>query len=154
LGGKEGKTSAPVEALDRLSTALRRRLEALGGDLVRHHNPFIRHVIKRRRRDLRNRHGTPPFRDLPIPWHGERAEGAVVMSDSMAAAYEDARAYCQLIAKVRPTAGILRTLLLRRIGSSLRAGLLTAKKLRDGDERSLLDEEEDGTNREGVAGIG
>jgi hypothetical protein len=154
LGVKEAETSASVEALDRLSPALRRRLEALGGDLVRHHNPFIRHVIKRRRRDLRNRDGTPVFRDVPITLHGERDEDALVMSDSMAAAYEDARAYCQLIAKVRPTAGILRTLLLRRIGSSLRAGLLTARKLRDGEERSLLDEEEDGADREGVAGIG
>jgi superfamily II DNA or RNA helicase len=154
LGAPDSVTSAPVDALDRLSPALRRRLEALGGDLVRYHNPFIRHVIKRRRRDLRNPDGTPVFREVPISLHGERDEEALVMSDSMTAAYEDARAYCQLIARVRPAAGILKTLLLRRIGSSLRAGLLTARKLRDGDERSLLGEEDDGAGREGIADIG
>lgn len=76
------------------------------------------------------------------------------MSDSMMAAYNDARAYCQLIAKVRPAAGILKTLLLRRIGSSLRAGLLTARKLLSGDEHSLLLEEEDGADRQGVSDSG
>jgi superfamily II DNA or RNA helicase len=154
LAVPENQTSVPVDALDRLSPALQRRLEALGGDLVRYHNPFIRHVIKRRRRDLRNPDGTSVFREVPITLHGERDEDALLMSDSMAAAYEDATAYCRLIARVRPGAGILKTLLLRRIGSSLRAGLLTARKLRDGDERTLLDEEDDGTDREGVAGVG
>jgi hypothetical protein len=76
------------------------------------------------------------------------------MSDNMEAAYEEARAYCQLIAKVRPGAGILRTLLLRRIGSSLRAGLLTARKLLDGEETALLGEEDEGAGREGVADVG
>src|SRR6202030_3803502 len=74
----------------------------------------------------------------------EGDEDALVMSDMMASAYEDARAYCQRIAKVRPGAGILKTLLVRRIGSSLRAGLLTARKLRDGEERTLLAEEDEG----------
>ena len=76
------------------------------------------------------------------------------MPHNMAAAYADARAYCQLIAKVRPGAGILKTLLLRRIGSSLRAGLLTARKLRDGEEAALVGEEDEGLTRQGVADVG
>jgi superfamily II DNA or RNA helicase len=44
--------------------------------------------------------------------------------------------------------------LLRRIGSSLRAGLLTARKLRDGEERALLGEEEESVTREDVADVG
>ena len=153
LGVSEGQTSAPVEALDRLSPHLRRRLDALGGDLVRHYNPFIRHVIKRRRRDLRNPDGTPVFREVPINLHGEHSHDALVMSDSMAAAYEDARAYSQLIAKLCRR-GHPEDAAAQRIGSSLRAGLLTARKLRDGDERALVVEEEDGTDRQGVADIG
>jgi superfamily II DNA or RNA helicase len=144
----DSRTSASVDELDRLGQPVRRRLEALGGDLVRYHNPFVRHVIKRRRRDLRAADGTPVFREVPINLHGEGDDDALVMSDTMASAYEDARAYCQRIAKVRPGAGILKTLLLRRIGSSLRAGLLTARKLRDGEERTLLAEEDEGAARE------
>ena len=154
LGVPDKQTVAPVDALDRLGAPLRRRLEALGGDLVRYHNPFVRHVIKRRRRDLKNADGTPVFREVPVNLHGEGDDDALLMSDNMAAAYEDARAYCQLIAKVRPGAGILKTLLLRRIGSSLRAGLLTARKLRDGEEGVLVGEEDEGLAREGVADIG
>jgi hypothetical protein len=154
LGVPDQQTAAPVDALDRLGAPLRRRLEALGGDLVRYHNPFVRHVIKRRRRDLKNADGTPVFREVPVNLHGEGDDDALVMSDNMAAAYEDARAYCQLIAKVRPGAGILKTLLLRRIGSSLRAGLLTARKLREGEESVLIGEEDEGLSQEGIADVG
>jgi len=91
---------------------------------------------------------------VPIPLHGEGDDDALTMSDKMAPAYDDARAYCQLVAKIRPGAGILKTLLLRRIGSSLRAGLLTARRLRAGEERVLLGEEEESITREGVSDIG
>jgi superfamily II DNA or RNA helicase len=144
LGVPDSQMFASVDALDRLGQPLRRRLEALGADLVRYHNPFVRHVIKRRRRDLRAADGTPVFREVPVNLHGEGDDDALLMSDAMASAYEDARAYCHRIARVRPGAGILKTLLLRRIGSSLRSGLLTARKLRDGDEQTLLAEEDEG----------
>jgi hypothetical protein len=153
LGVPASQTSASVDELDRLGQPLRRRLEALGSNLVRNHNPFVRHVIKRRRRDLRAADGTPVFREIPVNLHGEGDDDALVMSDMMASAYEDARAYCQRIARVRPGAGILKTLLLRRIGSSLRAGLLTARKLRDGDEQTLLAEEDEGAALEGGSDV-
>ena len=111
LGVPDSQTSASVDELDRLGQPLRRRLEALGSDLVRYHNPFVRHVIKRRRRDLRSADGTPVFREVPINLHGEGEDDALVMSDMMASAYDHARAYCQRIAKVRPGAGILMTVI-------------------------------------------
>ena len=82
------------------------------------------------------------FREIPVRLHGDGDDDALDMSDAMVAAYSDARTYCEQIAKVRPAAGILKTLLLRRIGSSLRAGLLTARKLRIGEEAALFAEEE------------
>jgi hypothetical protein len=98
--------------------------------------------------------GTPVFREVPVQRRGEGDDEGLVMPHNMAAAYGDARAYCQLIAKVRPAAGFLKTLLLRRIGSSLRAGLLTARKLRSGEEAVLVGEEDEGLTREGVADVG
>ncbi len=142
LGVSDGHTAVPPEALDRLGTPLKLRLRAAGRGLVLHHNPFVRHVIKRRRRDVRNPDGSPVFREVPVRLHGDENNDALEMSDAMAAAYGDSRAYCEQIAKVRPAAGILKTLLLRRIGSSLRAGLPTARKLRAGEETSLFTEEE------------
>lgn len=142
LGVPDRQTSVPPEALDRLGVPLKLRLQAAGNELLLHHNPFVRHVIKRRRKDLRNCDGSPVFRDIPVRLHGDGDDDALDMSEAMAAAYGDARAYCEQIAKVRPAAGILKTLLLRRIGSSLRAGLLTARKLRSGEDAVLFVEEE------------
>ena len=139
----ETQTSTSPAALDQLTGPLRRRLETAGPDLLRNHNPFVRHVIKRRRRDLRNPDGTPVFPEMVVHLHGEGDDDALEMSDRMADAYADARAYCEAIAKVRPGAGILKTLLPHRIGSSLRSGLLTARKLRVGEAHGLLGEEEE-----------
>ena len=67
-----------------------------------------------------------------------------LMPEHMEAAYEEARAYCNALAKSGSgaTAGFMKTLLLRRIGSSLRAGLSTARKLLANDFESLALEEE------------
>ena len=51
--------------------------------------------------------GTPVFREVPVQLHGEGDDEGLVIPHNMAAAYADAQAYCQLIAKVRPAAGIL-----------------------------------------------
>src|SRR5262249_35702269 len=135
LGVADAVTSAPANAIDQLEPPLLRRIEARGGDLLRGHNPFVRHVIKRRRRDLKDANGQPVFREVPIRLHGEGDGDALLMPDHMEQAYEEARAYCLALAKAGSgsTAGFMKTLLLRRIGSSLRAGLSTARKLLAGD---------------------
>jgi hypothetical protein len=62
LGVPDPQTSAPPDSLDRLGMPLRLRLQAAGNELLLHHNPFVRHVIKRRRKDLRTRE-TPATRN-------------------------------------------------------------------------------------------
>ena len=63
----------------------------------------------------------------------------------MASAYEDAREFCKQLARQRRGAGLFKTLLLRRIGSSLVAGLSTAEKLleRAPSEDLFAEEDED-----------
>ena len=53
----------------------------------------------------------------------------LIMSLAFNAAYEAAEAFSRLYAARRPGAGFLKTILLRRIGSSARAGLETARHL-------------------------
>jgi hypothetical protein len=53
----------------------------------------------------------------------------LVMSLAFNAAYEAAEAFSRLYAASRPGAGFLKTILLRRIGSSARAGLETTRHL-------------------------
>ena len=65
----------------------------------------------------------------------------LVMSLSFNAAYEAAEAFSRLYAARQPGAGFLKTILLRRIGSSARAGLETARHLLHRMDVSLPEEE-------------
>lgn len=116
--------------------------------LAERHNPIVRRVIRRTRpmleqRGLLKRIGVvthPRAGDgLPAHWlHGEGLE----MSLAFKTAYEAAEAFSRLYAKRVPAAGFLKTILLRRIGSSARAGLETARHLLTRLDDPLLPEEE------------
>ena len=57
-------------------------------------------------------------------------------------AYDNALAFCREYARHRPAAGFMKTILLRRLGSSLQAGLNTASALLQRGESGLSDEAE------------
>jgi hypothetical protein len=143
LGVSDNETSARAGAIDTFSPGLRNAIKFDSDDLIRKHNPFVRHTIKRRRADLKALDGTPYFPEIRIVLHGEEDEAALEMPPKMGAAYADARAYCQHLGRTQRSAGLLRTLLLRRVGSSLAAGLSTAERLLNPKiGRDLLAEEE------------
>ena len=153
LGIGDRETSAPSGAFDQHGRPVHLAIEARGAGLLRQSNPFVRHIVKRRRRDLKNPDGSPVFRDVPVNLHGERDGDALIMPQHMEDAYEEARAYCNALAKngSGATAGFMKILLLRRIGSSLRAGLSTARKLLANDIEALA-LEEDGEAEPSMAG--
>ena len=66
------------------------------------------------------------------------------MSVAFSAAYEAAEAFSRLYAARHPGAGFLKTILLRRIGSSARAGLETARIILERIEAPLVPEDEVG----------
>ena len=68
----------------------------------------------------------------------------LVMSIAFNAAYEAAEAFSRLYAARCPGAGFLKTILLRRIGSSAQAGLETARHILERIDVSLLPEDEVG----------
>jgi superfamily II DNA or RNA helicase len=150
LGMPAQAWSAPFDADRQLSASLQTAIEFEGTQALREHNPFVRHVIKRRRRDLRHPDGSPYFPEIGIRLHGERPDDALAMPPNMEGAYEDAREFCTLVGRKHPSAGLLKTLLLRRIGSSLHAGLRTAEKLLERERRdeAVAEEEEDLTRDE------
>jgi superfamily II DNA or RNA helicase len=142
LGAPDNQTSASAEAIDTFSGGLRNAIKFNADELIRNHNPFIRHTIRRRRPELKASDGTPYFPEIRIVLHGEEDESALEMPPKMAAAYDNARAFCQCVGSGRGT-GLLRTLLLRRIGSSLAAGLCTAEKLLNPTATKMLLAEEE-----------
>ena len=66
------------------------------------------------------------------------------MSIAFNAAYEAAEAFSRLYAARCPGAGFLKTILLRRIGSSARAGLETARHILERIDALLVPEDEVG----------
>ena len=60
---------------------------------------------------------------------GESAREALVLEGYLGNAYACAEIFCQLIQERSPSAGLFKTLLLKRVGSSMIAGLNTGRKI-------------------------
>jgi superfamily II DNA or RNA helicase len=119
--------------LEKLSRGRRRALDGLRGTFAEQHNPFIRHIIKRTRSYLEDTidpdTGEPYMDRIEIQTHGEGPEGAIGMPPYMRRAYDHARDFCTLLAKRKNASGFMKTLLLRRIGSTFYAGQKTAERM-------------------------
>lgn len=95
-------------------------------------NPFIRHIVLRTRDYLETTHdpetGEPYLKPVRVNLFGERDEDAIRLPPFLQEAYAHAEEFCRLLGQ-RVNAGFFRTLLLRRIGSTMEAGRLTAEKI-------------------------
>ena len=103
--------------------------------LAERYNPIVRRVVRRTRPMLEERGLLKP---IGVITHPRAADGlpstlfdgdGLVMGLAFTAAYEAAEQFSRLYAARQPGAGFLKTILLRRIGSSARAGLDTARHL-------------------------
>ena len=122
--------------------------------LAEQHNPIVRRVVRRTRpmleaEGLLKRIGVivHPRGDDGLPAALFSGQG-LEMSFAFKAAYEAAEAFSRLYAQRCPSAGFLKTILLRRIGSSALAGLETARRLLNRIEEPLLSEDEIGDEGE------
>lgn len=129
----------------------RQRVARIAEILPRENNPFIRHIIRRSREWLETEIDPvthePYLPRIGVELHGE---GAIELPVYLQDAYQHAEAFSKLIGKRLPGGGFLRTLLLRRVGSSIAAGRITAQKLLDQwrpvpDEDDLAADDDDNT---------
>ncbi|MDX1260711.1 phospholipase D-like domain-containing anti-phage protein [Exiguobacterium sp. K1] len=121
----------------------------LNNDFYEKYNPYIRHVVRRERAYLQNttnpETGEPYLQKIDVELHGESDDSALVLSGYLKQGYIYAEEFCDLLGKRNKSSGFLKTLLLKRIGSSVVAGLSTGRKMLSGWNTSLFDwiEEED-----------
>ncbi len=137
------------------------RFDGLGADvrtdflnefrvLAERHNPIVRRVVRRTRPMLEERGLLKAIGVITHPRAGDALpstlfnEQGLEMSIAFKAAYDAAEEFSRLYAARCPGGGFLRTILLRRIGSSARAGLETARHLLGRIDTPLLPEEEIG----------
>jgi hypothetical protein len=103
------------------------------------HNPIIRRIVRRTRPMLESRGllRTIAVKVHPVPADHlpERLFDGQGLSMGLAfkQAYNSAEDFCRLYARSHPASGFLKTILLRRVGSSPSAGLATARKLLESD---------------------
>lgn len=143
LGG-ETTSHYGGDALGNLTLSQRKRLYApLAERYFEHMNPYISHIVRRRREFLEeaiNPHTHEPY--LPkveVELHGDDAP--IDTPYELKEAFARAEEFCREVG-TRPgmNAGFLQTLLLRRVGSSIESGLSTAKRMLGGDEETDEDD--------------
>ena len=123
--------------IDTWTPAQRGRLSRLREDFFAAHNPYIRHIVRRSRGYLEStvdpETGEPYLRPIAIQLYGEGDVDALALPPFLFDAYSEAEAFCREVGR-RPglSSGFLKTILLRRIGSTIVAGRETALKLLGG----------------------
>jgi len=134
LGVKDTTKWIPAETLDQLSPSDQRYARTFAERFFQQHNPYIRHIIRRTREALETKinpqTNEPYLKPVTARLFGEKDEEAVILPAFLQDAYEAAEAFCDEVKK-RPgmSSGFLKTLLLRRVGSTIVAGRLTAEKM-------------------------
>jgi superfamily II DNA or RNA helicase len=127
-------------------------------DFFTQHNPFIRHIIRRTRSFLENtldqETNEPYLQKVLVQLFGENDDDALILPGYLADAYSTAEEFCEALGEIMRSAGFMRTMLLRRMGSSVEAGRKTAIKMLKGDVQELeLEEEEPEDETQNVKSI-
>lgn len=122
------------EAIEKLSGPDKRRIGRIIDDnFIAEHNPFIRHIVRRTRDFLENtinsETGEPYLQKVEVELMGESDEEAIVLPPYLKEAYGYAEEFCELLQKRVKGGGFLKTLLLKRVGSTIVAGKNTAEKM-------------------------
>lgn len=134
----------------------RDRVRRLARDFASEHNPFIQHIVRRTREYLETtidpETNEPYLKPVKVNLLGESDTEAIALTPYLKDAYAIAEEFCQLLGQRMKGSGFLKTLLLRRVGSSIYAGRLTAERML-AEWRGIEDDyEEDDDPEENEAG--
>lgn len=123
------------------------RLKAMFPRLVKDHNPFIMRIVRRTREQLEKQidpeTNEPLLKPIKVELLGEEDKDAVLLPAYLREAYAKAEEFCELLGHRMKSAGFLKTLLLRRVGSSIFSGMETAKRMLVNWDDAAITEEED-----------
>lgn len=140
------------EAFHKLGKPDLQRIKRLSREFFPKHNPFIRHIVRRTRDFLENTidpHTNEPYlQRIEVRLFGESDAEAIGLPPFLRDAYDAAEEFCAILAR-RPglNSGFMKTMLLRRVGSTIEAGRFTAIKMLEtqpqGDQADEEGENED-----------
>jgi len=123
----------PGGVWETLSMPDRQRIKRIMGHFAQLHNPFIRHIVRRTREYLENaidpETNEPLLKPIKVELYGESDDEAIRLPPYLKDAYILAEEFCRLLSGRVKGGGFLKTLLLRRVGSTIIAGRKTAEKM-------------------------
>ena len=155
LGLSETQSVVRGDRLAELGEPDRQRLRRLFPQFIIVHNPFIRRIVRRTREQLERQidpeTGEPLLRPVSVELLGESDAEAITLPGYLQDAFTHAEAFCKRLAHRLKGSGFVKTLLLRRVGSSIEAGRLTAQRMLESWSPALEDDEtEDAPNEIGA----
>ena len=145
---------APGRAVDALRPPDRQRIEDGFPRFVERHHPYIRTIVLRTRGYLEQtidpETNEPYLAPVGVRLHGESDADAIRLPPFLADAYRLAEEFCRLLAE-RANTGFFRTLLLRRMGSTMEAGRRTVENiLHDWEHVDDSEDDEESTGEDSV----
>ncbi|MCP5501876.1 MAG: DEAD/DEAH box helicase family protein [Leptospiraceae bacterium] len=149
LNLKKDEFIANIDSFSELRPPDKRRIEGIKEYFFQDHNPFIRYIVRRTRSYLEEtidpETQKPFLPKVEVILFGENDSEAVELTSYLEDAYQLAREYCESLSENKTATGFFKTLLLRRIGSSIEAGRQTIEKLLNPKEQEMEEfwEEED-----------
>lgn len=136
------------EMLQKISLAIQNtRLKPLLADFAAQYNPLLRCIVRRTRGYLEST--INPLTNeyflskVEVRLFGEKDTDALLLSGYLGDAYKEAEKFSALLAQRVKSAGFFKTLLLRRLGSSMEAGRSTLRKLLGITADTLLEDDAD-----------
>ena len=134
-------------AWEKLGPHDRERVKRIAINFGWEHNPFIRHIVRRTREYLETtldpETHEPYLKPVRVELFGESDQDAIVLPPYLRDAYHLAEEFCRLLGTRLKASGFLKTLLLRRMGSTIHSGKTTAENLLKQWVPSLEDEEDE-----------
>lgn len=134
LGMKDSDWVAQGSKYEGLKAPDRNRLETQRQDLFRNHHPYIRTIVRRTRSFLETTidpaTNEPFLKPVLVRLFGEGDAESIILPAFLERAYHHAEGFCQALSEREGfNSGFLRTMLLRRVGSTIEAGRRTALKM-------------------------
>lgn len=115
--------------------------------LIAEHNPFIQRIVRRTRQQLEEQldpeTNEPFLKPIMVELYGEEDQDAILLPPYLREAYAKAEDFCELLGHRMKGAGFLKTLLLRRVGSSIYSGMQTANRMLGEWDDAIIAEEDD-----------
>jgi superfamily II DNA or RNA helicase len=116
-------------------------------DFIRNYNPYIRHIIRRERKFLETainpETNEPYLKPIEVKLFGEKDDEAIELTTHLFDAYKIAEEFSLLLGERVKSSGFIKTMLLRRVCSSMNSGLKTSLKIQTNWITTDDDEEDD-----------